>query len=344
MNAVGFREYGNENVLELMDVEDPVPGSGEVVMRVRYTSMNMLDVLVRKGYSRTGATLPHVPGADVVGTVERLGGNVHGFGIGDTAIAHTLFGCGHCKSCASMDESVCSEWKVVGRDIWGSYGELVKLPASLLATPPEHYEMKELACMPLSLSVTWRAISTLASAEEGNSVVIRGASGNAGIFATLLSKAMGLQVLAITRSGEKAVSLKRIGADVVISASAADEQKVEVLDATDGKGADFVLESLGSTIEQSVEMLKDGGKVILYGTAAGSNATIDVKKIYLHSRSVIGTHASGKKEFESALSFMSSKNIRPVIGRLIDIKEASKAHAMLQNSEVFGKIVLEHRW
>lgn len=345
MNAMGFNRFGDEDVLEHISAADPEPGENDAVIRIKYTSLNMLDVLVRKGYAPMGTTFPHVPGSDVVGTIESLGSNVNGFNAGDEVIANTLFGCGSCPACISGYESTCSKWKVVGRDLWGSYGELVKIPSSLMVRPPENYDVKELACMPMSLSVIWRSLRTIADAHPGDYIVIKGASGNAGIFALLLSKAMGLNTIALTRSEEKSTKLKNLGADFVINTTLSDKDVTnEVLGITNGNGSDFVLESFGSTLEQSMEMLRDGGKVILYGTLTGAEATVDIKKMYLRSKTVIGTHACGKKEFEAALSFVSSKNIRPVINRVMDIKDAAKAHSMLQNSENFGKIVLEHKW
>jgi D-arabinose 1-dehydrogenase-like Zn-dependent alcohol dehydrogenase len=302
----------------------------------------MLDVLVRKGYMPK-MTMPHIPGSDVVGKIESVGKGVDGFGIGDLVISNTLFGCGSCGYCLSGNESVCEQWKVVGRDIWGSYGELVKLPASILIRPPKQFSQEELSCMPLSLSTAWRSLLTIANAKEGETVVIRGASGNVGIWASLLSKALGLKVIALTRKDGKAQRLKQIGADLVINGEDGDITK-KIKDFTDGHGADIVLESFGATLGQSIDMLRDGGKAILFGTVAGSAATIDIKSTYLRSKQIIGTHASSKSEFEDALMFIGSRGIKPIVGKLLSISDANKAHKMLEGSEVFGKIVLRSSW
>lgn len=344
MNAIGFNEFGWADVLKQLKLEEPVPEDDEVIVRLASTSVNMLDILVRKGYMGLNITMPHVLGADVVGKVEKLGKNVDEFAIGDMIIANSLLSCKSCKACLSGNEAMCYAWKTVGRDVWGSYGELVKLKSSLLIRPPGRFTEDELACMPLSLATSWRAIHTLAKAKPGDTIVIRGASGNVGIFSTLIAKAIGLKVIALTRKEDKAKRLGSLKADLVINTGDGNADVIkEVKDFTDG-GADFVLESFGSTLEQSAEMLHDGGKVILFGTIAGSTASIDVKKVYLRSKEIIGTHVASKSEFEEALDFIALNNIKPIIGKAMPITDAPAAHTLFERSETFGKIVLRHKW
>ena len=290
MNAIGFNKFGSADVLERLEVKNLVPDENEVTIRIAYTSVNMLDILVRKSYIGLNISMPHVPGADVCGKIEAVGKGVSEFSPGEDVIAHTMLACGLCRECLSGNEAICSRYKIVGRDMWGSYGELIKLPSSLVVKSPKQLSQKELACMPLCIATSWRALHTLADAKEGDTVVVRGASGNVGITSVLLGKAMGLKVIAITRDEDKAMRLKQLNADTVISTKDSDVVK-DVKEFTGGVGADFVLDPLGSTLEQSVEMLHDGGKVILFGTAAGSMSSIDVKKIYLRSKKIVGTRA-----------------------------------------------------
>jgi NADPH:quinone reductase-like Zn-dependent oxidoreductase len=344
MNAIGFNRFGEPDVMERMQLPDPLPSSKEAVVRLSCTSVNTLDTLMRKGYF-PNLSMPHVPGSDIVGKIESIGKDVEGFNSGEFVIANALFGCGLCKECLAGNESLCIQWKVFGRDSWGSYGELVKLPADRLIKPPKQFSDEELACMPLSLATAWRSLDTLAKAKNGDVVVIRGASGNVGLWATLLAKSMGLKVIALTRNESKAKNLSKIGADLVLNPSDGGKDIVkEIKDFTNDLGANFVLESFGSTLGQSIDMLKDDGKVVLFGTIGGSNATIDVKRTYLKSRQIVGTHAASKMEFEKALNFVASNNIKPIIGKTLPITEASEAQRLLENSEVFGKIVLKSSW
>ncbi len=343
MRAVGFLEFGESTVLREMELPDPKAGEGEAVVRVSTTSVNVLDVMVRRGYKGISLTLPHVPGTDVVGRIEALGPGASGFSVGDKIIAAPLFGCGICPACLSGNEVMCRNYGAIGRNIWGSYGSLVRLKASLLLRQPPGFSDDELATLPLSLSTAWRAIR-LAAPSPGSTGVVWGASGNVGLFSVLLLKSMGVRVVSLTRSDMKAQRLKALGSDLVVNTvSGTDAIRKEVLDFTDGLGAEFVIDSFGSTIKDSLNLTREAGKVICFGVTGGDNAEISVKDIYLKAREVIGTHAANRSEFADALSYVAARNIHPIIGKVMGIGDAAKAHSMLEQSEVFGKLVLRHR-
>lgn len=343
MKAIAFNQNGGPEVLKEVKLPDPKAGIHEAVIRMDYTSVNRLDTLVRRGYPGLNITFPHIPGTDVVGRIESLGRNVSGFAKGDVVIAAPQYGCNNCEACLSGDESLCSKWGVIGRDTQGSYAEFIKLPVSLLIKPPKSFTMDELACMPLSLSTAWKALK-VGLPTEGNTVVIRGATGNVGLFATLLAKEFGMNTIALTRGMIKSQRLKLLGPDLVFDTAADPNGIVDaVRDFTKGKGADIVIDSFGSTLDQSLEMLKDGGRAVVFGTITGDTATVGIKKIYLRSRRIIGVHSSNKQEFEDALNFVEEHKIKPIIGKILPIKKAADAHRMLENSEVFGKIVLKHK-
>ena len=344
MKAMELVDFGGPEALRETEVADPVPVAGEVVIRVKSTSINMLDLLVRKGYVKQLVKLPHVSGSDVCGRIESVGTGVEGFGIEDVVMANPFIPCKSCEACLSNNESICYKWKIIGRDTWGSYGELVKLPASLLVKAPTNLNVEELGCIPLSLSSAWKCIK-LAEPKEADTVIIRGASGNVGIFATMIAKAKGLKVIALTRSADKAAKLRSLNADIVINTDGKEQDLVkEIKDITNGNGADFLLEPFGSTLDQSLDMVHNGGKIILFGTMTGSQANVDVKKIYFGFKHIIGNTASSKTDFEDSLKFIGANNIKPLIGKRMSIKNVAEGQQMLENSEVFGKIVLTHDW
>ncbi len=154
----------------------------------------------------------------------------------------------------------------------------------------------------------------------------------------MLSKAIGMRVIAITRSSTKAKELVRLGADSVIDASV--PEYPQTLEEEVGRdGADSVLDCLGE-INESVRIVKIGGKVISYGVLKNQKSEINVSNLYLKSVHIIGTHLSTRKEFDAALKFVSKRKIRPIIGCELNIKDAAEAHKLLEDSKVFGKILL----
>ena len=300
-------------------------------------------MLVREGYHGLPLAMPHVPGIDVVGKVESTGTAVEGLNPGERVMANTTYGCGNCKDCFANNEVLCSQWKIIGLNVWGSYGELVKVPASVIMKPPEGYRATELAAMPISLSVSWRALRTVADAQEGETVAIRGASGNTGLFAIMLAKAMKLNVIALSRAGDKLDDLKKVGANYVVDSTKLPEDvKREVLALTGGKGAEIVLEPFGAPLNDSLGLAGQGGRIVSYGALTGAESQVSVKTLYLKSLKVFGIHNANKKEFVDAFAFAAGHNIRPIIAKTLKIEDAKEAHRLLQEAKIFGKILLEH--
>jgi NADPH:quinone reductase-like Zn-dependent oxidoreductase len=344
MKAIGFYEYGGSEVLKLIEVDNPPLKNDEVTIRMLATSVNRIDILVRQGFHGLNTPMPHIPGIDIVGTVENIGSDVKDFSKGDLVVANTLYGCGSCGMCRAGDEVLCNGWKDFGLHVWGSYGELVNVPSKTLIMPPKAFSTAELAAMPVALGVSWRCLNTLARARSGETVFVWGATGNVGLFSTILSKSMGLRVIGISRSKEKAEALKKAGADYVVDGNKDDDSIVKEVQAftKENGGVDVVIEPFGATLASSIKMVRNGGRIALFGVLRGDTPTISAKFTYLKSVSILGTHNSTRKELSDAMQFMAYKSLKPVIGKTLKLTEAGKAQDMLSKSEVFGKIILQH--
>ena len=343
MKAMGFYKYGGPEVIEPLEVDAPKPADGEVTVRVACTSVNRLDILVRSGYHNLKLNMPHIPGTDIVGKVEEVGKGVGGIASGDLVIANNLYGCTKCEQCIRKNEVACKEWRVPGMHVWGAYAELVKLPSSIVVRAPKDYSADELGSMTLNLPVMWRCINTLARAQRGESIAIRAASGNSGLFAVLISKALGLNVMALSRSEDKRQRLLKLGVDHVIDSSL-DKNEVtgKVLEATGGKGADIVIDPLGETLADSVAMVRNGGRVVSLGVLGGTQSTIDVKSLYLRNVKIMGMHSTNMQDFLEAFDFASQNKIKPIIAERLSMEKAREAQEMLAKGMCFGKILLKN--
>ncbi|MDE1825770.1 MAG: zinc-binding dehydrogenase [Candidatus Micrarchaeota archaeon] len=343
MKAMGFYKYGGPEAIEPLEVDAPKPGDGEVVVRVACTSVNRLDILVRSGYHNLKLKMPHIPGTDMVGRVEEIGKNVSTVAVGDLVISNNLYGCGKCGQCLGKNEVLCREWTVPGMHVWGAYSELVKLPSSIVVEAPKDYSVDELGSMTLNLPVMWRCINTLAMARRGESIAIRAASGNSGLFAVLISKALGLEVIALSRSEDKRERLLKLGAGHVIDQNLdKNELTGKVLEATGGKGADIVIDPLGETLADSVAIARNGGRVVSLGVLGGTQSTIDVKSLYLKNVKIIGMHNTNMQDFIEAFDFASQNKIKPIIAQRLPMGKAREAQEILARGDCFGKIVLSN--
>lgn len=345
MKAIGFYKHGGPEVLQNIEVDKPKPGPGEVEIKMEATSVNRFDILVRVGYHGLNLSMPHIPGADVVGKVSAIGENVTEVSVGEAVVANTLYGCGKCAQCQSGNEICCNNWKIMGLQQWGSYGEFVNVPAQAVVKAPNQIASEELATMPISMGVAWRAMHTVADAQQGETAVIRGASGNVGIFALMIAKKLGLKVIALTRGEKRQKELKALGADLVLDTLSGNDKLIMAVQSfTDGNGADIVLDSFGSTINESVEMLRQGGIVVSYGVLTGLKSELNAKSFYLKSASIKGFHNTNKKDFIEALDFALKNNIHPKISKVMSIRDAREAQELLDSNALFGKIVLKHNF
>ena len=343
MEGVGFYRHGGPEVLEWIEAPDPKPGNREVIIRSLATSVNRIDILSRIGYHGLNIEMPHFPGSDIIGIVEKVGRDVDGVSVGDRITANNTHGCEKCASCRSGDATLCAEWKMIGLNTNGAYGSMIRIRESAIYRPPKKFSDYEIASMSHNMTVVWRAIKKIGKGMEGDVVVVRGASGNAGLFATMIAKALGMTVVALSRSGEKRRRLRQLGADLTLDPEESGEQlRKSILDFTDGKGADMVMESFGATAGESIRWLRPGGKAVVFGSIAGIEARISIPSLYLNSASILSTHGSSANDFSEAFEFAVKHNIRPVIYKVMKISQARKAQVMLEKAEPFGKIILKH--
>lgn len=345
MKVMGFSQHGNYEVIKEFTIDDPKVSDFDVLIKIEMTSINTLDIMTRNGIPGFNFNLPHVPGSDVIGKIEAVGKNVKDFSIGDKVIVNTVYGCGKCYQCKSGYEAQCPLWQCLGLHVNGSYSELISVPYSSVSKVPTGFSDEELSAMPLHVPLAWRNIKKLAKAREGESILIRGASGNVGIFAILFSLALKLNVIALSGSPEKESKLKKLGKITVLSSNkSATELNKEISDITNGKGVDIILESFGSTLGNSVDLAAYNARIVSFGVLTGAESSLNVRKLYLKNISIFGTHNASKQEFDEALEFVSKNNIHPIINSSYNITEASKAQSVFEKHEIFGKIILKNRF
>ncbi|CAM3657609.1 NADP-dependent oxidoreductase [Nocardioides zeicaulis] len=211
MKAIRFHQYGDADVLRLEDVDLPVPGAGQVRVRVAGTSFNGVDANIRAGNMQgpMPLELPHVPGLDVAGTVDALGEDVEGLAVGDRVVGFLAF---------TVD---------------GAAAEHVVVDATSLAAAPTSVPLSDAAALPLVGLTAWQALVEHAGLAAGQRILVNGASGAVGLYAVQLARSLGAHVVATGSVGQRARLLER-GADEVVDHTAADvaavvTQPVEVL-------------------------------------------------------------------------------------------------------------------
>mgnify|MGYP001770698928 FL=1 len=342
VRAVAIESHGGPEKLKAMVLPDPEVPEGYALIRVAATSLNRVDVAVRSGNIDFKVRMPHVPGVDVVGYVEKVNGNVANVSVGDLVVANSVYGCGKCRYCLMGMEDYCPLWVMIGVHVWGSYGEYVSVPARILVKPPGNLNIVELAAMPLTYSVAWKALR-MGNVARDSTVLIWGGSGGVGTALVQLAKARGARVVATSASDWKLDKLREIGADLAVNHYDPDSVD-EIIEYIGGDGVDVVFDLIGSTLQKSLNLVKPGGKVIVVGSVGGSYTSVNIKSIYYKHVTIMGIHNASTADLRDVLTFASANGIKPVIQDVIDIRDAADAHRAMERGLIFGKIVMRHEW
>ncbi|MFJ4732450.1 zinc-binding alcohol dehydrogenase family protein [Streptomyces sp. NPDC088770] len=323
MRIVRHYEHGAPSVLRLEEAEKPRPGPGQVLIRAEAVGVTFAEVQRRQGIPVGGhAELPGAPGGDVAGTVEAVGEGVTDFAAGDRVVG-------------DVDHSAYADYVVTGAEF------LIKIPQDLDAA--------EATLLPSPAQTAYHAIREAGRLQPGQTIVIDAASGGVGHLAVQIAKALGAgKVIATVGSKAKLDFVRELGADIAIDYSDEDWAD-QVLAATDGRGADVVLETVGGDVLlKSLGITAQFGTLVFYGSASGDIPPIPTLALS-RMKNVAGfslyamlynkqdTMAAGRRHL---LDLITSGQVKPVIHQRLPLGEAVKAHELMEARAQLGKVVL----
>lgn len=348
MKAVVQHDFGGLDVLRHEEVPDPVPGLGDVVVRVEAAGLNRLDVLQRVGPPMLpGFSLPHICGMDVAGTIEEVGPTVldmPGSGrpprVGDRVVVNPALQCGSCERCLAGDDGLCANVRVVGATAPGGYAERCVVPSDHVHLVPDHVGLEEAATVPTIYSTAWHALVTVGRLSLGETLLVHGAGSGLTVAAVQLAKRCGARVIATGRSEEKLALAARLGADAVVHTDRAD-LVAECRELTGGRGVDVALDHLGPALfQQTVYCLAPRGRLLFVGTTTGTTASFDLPFAYHFGISLVGVDPYRAEEFAKMLDFYWRNGFQPVVDSRFSLADAAQAQARLEEGRSAGKIVL----
>jgi NADPH:quinone reductase len=312
MKAIQISEFGGPEVMKLVELPDPTPGPGEVLLDVTAIGINYADTHQTENSYLSQQTLPLIPGLEVVGTYK---------------------GKRYLASAAS-----------------GGYAEKASVYEALLAPIPDAVSDEQAVCMLVQGTTAWHILKTMGHFSPGETVVVHAAAGGVGTLAIQLAKMWGAKVIAVTSSDEKAKLAQSLGADEVVDAKIEDLGKA-LRKANGGKGVDIVLEMVGgNTFDESMKALGDFGRMITYGMASRTAPTPIHPGSLMHgSKTVSGfwlANCFASKEMlgdviAELFALVADGKLKPVIGGTYPLNEAAGAHRAMLARETTGKIVLK---
>jgi NADPH:quinone reductase-like Zn-dependent oxidoreductase len=340
LQAIRFHAHGGPEVLRLEEAPDPELVRGEVLVRVRACALNHLDLWERRGLPRVQIPLPHISGSDVAGEV--IASAAPDVAIGRRVMLQPGVSCGHCAACLSGRDYECACYEVLGyRNHPGGYAELVKVPVQNLVPIPDEIDFVHAAAFPLTFLTGWHMLMTRAKLARGEDVLVLAAGSGVGQAAIQIAFMHGARVFATAGSDAKLERARALGAFEVINHHTQDIA-AEVLRLTNRRGVDVVIEHVGeATWAKSVRALARGGRLVTCGATTGGHGTLDLHALFAKQLSILGSYMGSKGELLRAARFLFTGQLKPVVDRTYPLAEAAEAQRRLEQSDQFGKIVLE---
>ena len=341
MKAVQIYEYGGADKLRYEETSDPVlRSSGEVVVSLKASSLNHIDLWNRKGLTGMNVEFPHILGADGAGVVEEVGGDVVHCKQGDAVCLYPPVGCGGCEFCRTSRDYMCVRLRVLGEGLKGSYAERVVIPGANCFPIPKGYGFEEAAAFPLVFITVWRMLVTNARLAPGEKVLILGIGGGVAMAALQIAKAMNAWVAVTSSSDEKLEKARELGADYGLNYRECDFTR-EIRNVTGKRGVDVVVDCVGGeSWVKSLAALVKGGRLVTCGATTGGKPPTDIQRIFWNHLSIFGSTLGSREEFEQVLRFVETTGVRPVLDKSFPLSEAAAAQTRLETGQQFGKIVL----
>ena len=340
MKAVLFHSHGGPGVLKYEDAPDPRPSRGEVLIEVKATSINHVDIFLRRGMPGVKVQMPKIAGSDAAGIVRELGPDAAGVQVGQRVTINPGISCGHCEFCAAGFGSQCVSYGMVGESRDGAYAELVAVPAHIVLPIPDSISFEDAAAAPLVFLTAWSMMVGKGKLRPGEDVLILGAGGGVGTAAIQIAKMTGCRVFATASTEEKLQRAKELGADFLINYSK-DEFDKKIRDLTNKRGVDVVIDYVGAdTWVQSLRSARRGGRVLTCGATTGFAPQTDLRQIFFRQVQVLGSTMGSHREFLDVMKCVFRGQLKPVIDRVLPLRDARVGHELIESRLVFGKIVL----
>ncbi|MGI9521913.1 MAG: NADPH:quinone reductase [Hyphomicrobiaceae bacterium] len=322
MKAIRAHAFGGPEVLKFDDVDDPVPGTGEVVVEVHAAGVNPADTYMRTGTYAIVPDLPYTPGGDAGGKISALGAGVNDFSIGDPVFIGTG----------------------LSFDLTGCYAEKVKRKAEEVIPLPENVTFAQAAAFGVSYTTAHYALFERGSAQAGEVVFIHGASGSVGTSAIQLAKRAGLKVIGSAGTEKGLALLRDEGVDFAVNHSRVGYLE-EVKSFTNGHGPALVLEMLANVnLAVDMDVVAKYGRIIVIGNRGEITVNPRVAMMKeLDIRGIALWNAAPEKMrlvIEDILAGVAESTLKPVIGREMPLYKAAAAHVAVLEPGAYGKIVL----
>lgn len=345
MKALAFESHGALENVRLLDVPQPIPGPGEVLLEIRVGALNRLDLWVLEGWPGLKLKLPHIMGSDGAGVVAEVGSGVVRFAPGDrVAVNPTICNDPLDPFARKGRDNMCDDFAIFGEHVDGFFAEYAVVPQRNLLKLPDEVPFETAAAASLVFVTAWHSLITRGRLQPGESVLVIGAGGGVNTAAIQIARLVGAGPILVVGSSEEKLELaKELGADITINRHEVDWGR-EIYRLTGKRGVDVVVDNVGAaTFQSSLRALKRGGRLLTVGNSSGPRFEIDNRYLFGKHLSIIGSTMGTSVDYETVMSLIFQGKLRPVIDTVYPLEEGTIALRRLNDGDVIGKLVLRVR-
>ncbi|HLP78387.1 MAG TPA: zinc-binding dehydrogenase [Candidatus Paceibacterota bacterium] len=339
MKAFQLIAQGTPGTFELHDVPEPQASAGEVVVLVKASGLNHLDLWLESGGLPVPVPLPRTPGGEVSGVISLIGADVSGWKHGDrVAIQSNLF-CGECEFCKRGDESLCLKGQLLGVTRDGGFAEKVVVSASALVRLPTGVDFQTSAALTLAGSTAMHMLTNRTQVQRGDWVLVMGGASGVGSAAVQIAKQLGACVITTGSTEAKRKLAAELGADFVLDTNS--DWPAEVRRITARRGVDLVVEHVGGEVlKKCFDCLVRGGTIVTCGATAGREVPFNLWPFFVKQHRLIGSYGRNRADIQATLEWAAAGKLKPVIDSILPLDQTPAAFAKLRARQVQGKILI----
>ena len=340
MKALAIPHHGTIEDVQILDLDTPSPGEGQVLVRTRAAALNRLDLFVVAGLPGVKLHMPHVLGSDGAGEVAEVGSGVKDLEAGDRVMLNPGIWCDRCEFCRQGEQSLCLRLRLVGEHSAGTMGEYFVAPAVSLTRIPEEIDYPRAAAFSLVHQTAWRLVVTRGRLQPGEDVFIHGIGGGVATASLSIARLVGARVFVSSSDDSKLARARELGATFAFNYEKEDIPD-QVCTLTAKRGVDLVVDSVGEkTWLQSLKMVRKGGRIVTCGATTGPNPRTEIRLIFWKQISILGSTVSNVTEFNRVVELLGQGQLQPVIDSVLPLEQGREALSRLSQGKQFGKIVL----
>ncbi|MFO1430307.1 MAG: zinc-binding dehydrogenase [Candidatus Competibacteraceae bacterium] len=332
MRALVLPQLGGPEHLLITTVPTPVPGPGQVRVKLQTSALNRRDVWITLG-KYPNIHLPCILGSDGAGVVEQTGPEVDPALLGQEVLIYPAYDWGDEPRFPSPT------FRVLGMPDQGTFAEFICVPRAHVFPKPAFLSWEQAAAVPLAGLTSWRAVVTQAGVHAGDTVLVTGIGGGVATFALQWAVKLGARVFVTSGAPEKLRRARELGAAGGVNYREGDWSRQ--LAALSG-GVDVVIDGTGGPAFQGYfSLVKPAGRIVIYGATAGNPAQgLEMARLFFRQMQIRGSTMGSTAEFAAMLQFLTEYRIEPVVDRVFPMTEAVAAHRHLQAAQQMGKVVL----